>query len=318
MNSTFTNTSETFNSKIIGYYLVNTLNVLGSFLNIICILIFYKIIKQEQNNQGHLFKYLFLKSISDFLFCITNIPVIVYYRKEPILDDSFIMQLWYIVGYHYLFAVFTQMSIWFEIFALIDCFCLVSMKFQWHKSKLCFYLTSILSTLIFFVYYIPTNFDFKIVRIGNGGYKIDEFNIIFVHYYAATHTISRELFPICISIVVNTLILFYIRKATIHRQRIANMNPNSVNSQAHLMIARSIHAERNKTKMIIVTSCMHLFRLPIIFFNFEIFNFKSNHLLIDFCFLFLHLYFAIPVVSYVLFNKTFRKYFSNLFSFHKC
>jgi hypothetical protein len=315
MNSTMRNNSNESFERIIGYYLINALTILGCFLNFICILIFYKIIKQEQNNQGHLYKYLLLKSISDFMICIVNIPLIIYYKQEPELDDSFIMQVWFIGGYFYLYRVFTQLSIWFEIFALIDCFCLVSMKFKWHKSKLCFYLTSILSTLIFFVYYIPTNFDFKIVRIGNGGYKVDEFNIIFVHYYAATHTISRELLPICISIVVNTLILFYIRKATIHRQRIADINSKSVNSQAHLMIARSIHAERNKTKMIIVTSCMHVFHLPIIFYNFNISNIKSNLLLKKLCFLSLYLYFIIPIVSYVAFNKTFRKYISNL---HQC
>jgi hypothetical protein len=207
------------------------------------------------------------------------------------------------------------MAIWFEIFALIDCFCLVSRKFEWHKKKSCLYVVSILMTIIFLVYYIPILFEFKIERNLNGGYQVVDSNLSksnFLRYHKVIHTISRDFSPICISVVMNTLILFYIRRTTTNRQKIAFRNSRTLNNQARLMIERSINAEKNKIKMIIFTSCMHVFHLPMIFFNFNFFNIRLNPLFIQLCFLSINIYFVIPIVSYVAFNKKFRKYISNL------
>jgi hypothetical protein len=315
------NSSETFISRIIGYYLVNTLTISGCLLNFICILIFYKIIKQEQNNQGHLYKYLLLKSICDFMICIVNIPLIIYCKEESELDDSFIMQVWFIGGYCYLYRVFIQMSIWFEIFALIDCFCLVSRKFQFHKSNMFFYSALILLTIIFLVFYLSNILGLIIVRNINGGFEVVDTHSstdIFFDYFISIHTITRDLLPILISILMNTLILFYIKRTTNNRKRIAFMNSRILNNQTRLMIEKSINAERNKIKMIIVTSCMHLLHLPTMFINFNFLNSSSNPMIVELCYLFLQLYFVIPIVSYVAFNKIFRKYISDLFLFHRC
>jgi hypothetical protein len=296
-------------SKVIVHYFINTLNVLGSFLNMICVLIFYEIIKEEQNNQGHFYKYLFIKSISDCLFCLVNIPNIFYYTKDLVKSESFIMQVWYIVGYYYLYALFSQISIWFEICALIDCLCLISMKFQWHKSKLCFKIVTISITMIFLIFYIPIFFQKKIEKKLNGGYKIMETNFEnskSFEIHLIIHTALEVLLPFSFSLILNGFILWYIKKSTMHRQRIVDVD--QVNNQSNRLVIRSINAEKNKIKMITFTSCMYVFHLPSIIFYLNIFNIKNNILFEQLSNLSFIFYFAIPILSYTAFNNTFRKY----------
>jgi hypothetical protein len=305
-------------AKIFGYYLLNSLNFAGSFLNFICALIFYKIIKQEQNNQGHLYKYLFIKSISDCLLFVVNMPVLFYFKNGQIIDKSFIMQVWFIFGYYYLYVVFSQISIWLEVFAFIDCLCLVSMKFQWHKSKLCFRIVTISVTLLFVIFYVPVFFQMKIEKKLNGGYytmKTDLGNI--AKYYNVLHVISRDLLPVCLSFIMNVIILWYIKKSTISRRRIGNLNQSGTTSSSNSLIARSIHAEKNKIKMIVFTSSLHVLHLPIIFYNLNIFNIGSNIALLQLCVVSINFYFSIPIVTYTAFNSTFRKYIVKMILFYK-
>jgi hypothetical protein len=309
MNFTITNSSHNLFEIIIEYYLLNILNCLGILFNIICIIIFYKIIKGEQSNQGHLFKYLFMKSISDFLFCLVSVPIIFYYRKDSTINDSYIMQVWFLVCYYYLSSILSQMSIWFEIFALIDCLCLLSMKFQWHKSKLCFKIVSISLIIIFLIIYSVDFFVFKIERKPNGGYQFSKKSFEetkFVHFFAFFITTIRDVLPIGISFILNGFILLHIKQSTNNRRRMAYMNKTSVTTQANELIAKSLQAEQNKTKMIIFTSCMHILHLPIVILNFKLFNIQSNFLLKQFCIVSFSSYYVFPIVSYILFNSTFR------------
>jgi hypothetical protein len=320
MNSTII-INKSMLTKIIGYYLLNTLNILGFFLNIFCVVILYKIVKREQNNQGHLFKYLFIKSISDCLFCLVNIPNIFYYTKDLVKSESFIMQVWYIVGYFYCYALFSEISIWFEIYALIDCLCLVSMKFQWHKNKLCFKIVALTLITFFTIFYVPLFIKMEIVKKLNGNYEIrnTEFGkSVNMEYYLIVHSILRDVLPVCISFILNSFILCYIKKSTFTRQRIGAMNNSSdVTNQANKLVAKSINAERNKIKMIFFTSCMHVFHIPIIFYNLNLFNVQSSFMFQQLCVFFADLYFATPIVSYIGFNNTFRKYFLKIVLFYK-
>jgi hypothetical protein len=312
MNLTLNITGNNSSLITIQYYFINTLNFLGTFLNFICIVIFYKIIKQETTNQGHLFKYLFIKSISDFIFCLVNVPNIFYYRKDSSVDESYIMQVWFIVFYYYLSTALSQISVWFEISALIDCLCLISMKFQWHKSKLCFRIVSILVICGFFIFCLPELFKIKIKNNLNGkeGYHLIEthFNMSkYVKIYLIIHSISRELIPFCISFILNAFILCYIKKSTINRRRIVDMSVSGINSQASRLVRKAINAERNKVKMIFFTSFTHVFHLPMIFYNFNVFNIATNFLIEQLCITLFNFYFVIPIISYIGFNNTFRK-----------
>jgi hypothetical protein len=319
MNSTSitTNENKKLISKIIGYYLLNTINIVGLLLNIICVSIFFKIIKQEHNNQGHFYKYLFIKSISDCFFFIVNLPVLFYFKDDTI-DKSFIMQVWYIVGYFYLFTVFSQISIWIEICALIDCLCLVSMKFQWHKSKLCFKIVTISIIMIFLVFYIPLLSKMKIEKKLNGGYRVnrttDLMKSSIIKYF---FVISRDLLPFCLSLILNLFILWFIKKSTLRRRRIGNATESSVTNQTNNLILRSINAEKNKIKMIIFTTFLHLLHFPLIFSNLNLFNVVSDSTIRQLCVVSINVYFLIPIVNYTAFNFTFRKYIRKVILFYK-
>jgi hypothetical protein len=311
------NESRDIFSIIFGFYVMNIMNIFGVILNFICVLIFIKILKLEPTNKGHLYKYLFLKSICDFLFFIQNLPQMFYYRADFTQSESYIMQYWFRYCFYFLYYIFSNLSVWFEILASIDCLCLVSRKFEWHKNIICFYVASTCLSLVMIIFYIPNLFRFNIERNENGGYhsvssSFD--NSTFIYYHKSVHVISRDLSPLFILIVINGLILYFIRESTERRRRI--QTTSVINTQTISLIKRSQQAERNKIKMILFTSLIHLFHIPAIFYNFNTFNVLSDIFLSQLCLLSTNFAYFIPIISYTAFNNTFKNYILKMIFFY--
>lgn len=314
--------------EILAFHLVYILNFSGLILNFICILVFIKIVREEQTNQGHLFKYLLVKSIFDCLFFLQNIPHTIYYKRDFSVSDSYIMQLWFKYCFNYLYSIFSLLSVWFEIFATIDCLLLITRKFQWHKTKLFFVLVTISSTLITIIYYIPFLFWYTIQKNENGGYypKINKFrykkimNIINI-----SHSIFRDISPIIISLILNVIILYHIHKTTLRRRKMETKHNQSKpkndiasTNRNNNIVRKTQKAEKNKIKMILFTSFIHLFRMPLVFYNFNIFNILLNHFLSQLCLLCAMFSYFISIIIYAAFNKTFKKVLLKFIILPKC
>jgi hypothetical protein len=302
---------------IMGFYLQTVMTYLGGFFNFICILIFIKIIKKEQQNQGHLFKYLLIKSICDCAFCVQNMPQMFYYRADFSISVNLGMQYWYKYFFYFAGTLLSQLSVWFELAASIDCVCLVARKFPWHKTKTCFWIVTVGLVVFYFIYYFPNIFLFTIQSNGKDCYypKRTEFglNLKIRFYRNLFHTILRDILPLIISLVLNSIIVYYIHQLTVNRRKMTTKELTSASTSANALVRRSQKAERNKIKMMFFTSFIHLFRLPILLYNFNIFNIRSSNFLVQLCLLSLSVSYIVPFMFYIGFNNTLKKYFLNIF-----
>jgi hypothetical protein len=328
MNESNLTTNETVSSKkndifsvIVGYYVFNVMLWLGAALNSISVVIFSKIVRTEQSNQGHLFKYLLLKSIMDCIFCVVNLPRMIYYQADFGINESYIMQLWFRFVYYYIYCITSQLSVWFEIAASIDCVCLIARKFPWHKMKACFICVTPTFIIGFTLFYIPYLFFFEVEKNDHGGYypKVTSFgNSKFIYYHLLVHSITRDIIPVFISIILNSIILYYIRQLTLRRKNMTVTSTTMITTQAALIVKKSQKAERNKIQMMFVTSFIHVFRVPLIFYNFNMLNVLSNVFVSHLCLLSICFSYFIPIFTYIGFNNTFRKYFAAIFFLSKC
>jgi hypothetical protein len=301
---------------VLGFYLPALMSYSGAVLNFICVLIFIKIVRNESANQGNLFKYLLTKSIFDFFFCLQNMPQMFYFRADFTTSKSYLMQLWYMYCFYFLYPLTSQLSVWFEIAATIDCLCLILRKLEFHKTKLCFWVVTTTTISVSIVFYIPLLFWFKIEKHKDGGFypkatKLGTSRAI-SYYHTLVHNIFRDILPVFISILLNATILYCIRQMTTRRKRMASLM-NAMSNQTSRMVKRAQRAEKSKIKMMFFTSLIHVFHVPVIFYNFNMFNVKSNSFLVQLCLVSISVSYFIPIILYTAFNNTFRNYMSKIF-----
>jgi hypothetical protein len=318
-NSTTLNSQFDVFSVVLGFYLLNIMTYMGAVLNLFCILIFIKIVKAEQSNQGHLFKYLLIKSLFDCLFCVQNFPQMFYYRADFSISRSYAIQYWFMYCFYFLYPLTSQLSVWFEVAASIDCLFSVSRRFQFHKTKKCFWIVTIALISINFINYFPYLFRFTIEEYDDGdGYFIKTTKLgasrFIIYDHTLIHNIFRDVLPLFISIILNAIIFYYIRQLTMKRkQMIAPTLSTFSNHITNVMVKKAQKAEKNKIKMMFFTSFIHIFHVPVIFFNFNILNVRSNNFLAQLCLLSINMSYFVPIISYAAFNNTFERYLNKIF-----
>jgi hypothetical protein len=312
LNTSLNSTDNHLFAVIIGFYVQAVMTWLGGLLNFICILIFIRIIKNQRSNNtsGYFFEYLLLKSICDCLFCLQNIPHTFYFKADFTYSGNYLMQLWYIYCFYYLYSILSGLSVWFEVAASLDCVCLLSRTFEWHKKKWCFWAATIIPILFLILFNLISVFRFTIEKNDNGYYlqmtQHAELNSI-LYYHDIILSVKRDLLPLLVSIILNFIILNHLRRSTINRRNLAK------NHKLSAMVRKARQAEHNKIKMTFFTSFIHLFHIPVIFYNFNILNVRSNNFTAQLCVLSNNISYIIPIITYTTFNTTFKSYFFNLF-----
>lgn len=297
------------------FYQCRSLNLLGIVLNFICIVVFIKIVKRETvSNNSNLFKYLLMKAFCDFIYFLMIIPEIIYNHKDQTYDTSYLLQIWFKWIDEYLINIFELLSVFFEIAATFDCYLLISQRLKCFINKLTFYLFSIITIIFCTLYYIPfiigVDIKSKNITINDSNaneiiyyYEYNDFESSdFSYYHLFIHSLLRDILPIFILIILNVLILLFLYKTKKNKRNFANKNSSSIISARR--------AENNKIKMIIFISLLYLLHFPMILKNF---GFLNN---IYLCLIFFQISYAISIVSYILFNKTFRKYTFQLFNIY--
>jgi hypothetical protein len=278
---------------------------IGIILNLICIVIFKKIIKNEPPNQkNNLFKYLFIKSICDFIYPTIMLGDYIYHKSDSSKDTTLIMQLWYIVMRVYFVKILTTLSIYFEILATLDCFLMISRALNPLKTFLCFKISTIIMVTTCCIFYIPLIVglklnSFTVINLNSSYHKI--YNITKLKdntdVYNNLIGIFRDLIPNVIIFGLNVFILITLRRVTKQKKK---------NNLETVSIRKALKAERNKVKMIFFTSLIYLFHLPSAYRFFEIFDDESCfNLMTNISYRFS---FSIAFFSYFLFNSNFRKY----------
>jgi hypothetical protein len=309
-NKTFIN--GTILNSIYFYTEYTTLTV-GILFNLISIVIFNKIIKNEQQNRGHLYKYFLIKSFADLGVLAVSLPEMFYFPlNSPDSNDSYGMQIWYIYFYYYFFNIFAYLSSFCEAAASFDCLMLVYGKYTFYKSK-CFFVCSIGGVFGFsLIFLAPIVFLFKIdLNEESRSYSIKymEYKNNFHLIYRIVYYSVRDLIPLIVLFIFNTSILVILKRITTSRQQVL--------TSADPSIRRSRSAEKNKLKMILFTSLSYTFHFPILIVYTGIVPLPLTVFFVRFFNFLLLLPYVVSFFSYISFNTHFRRYFYRILSM-KC
>jgi hypothetical protein len=296
---------------MVEYYLPNSTYVIGLVLNLICIVCFVKIIKKEKSTETNMYKYLLLKSISDFTFDICFIPKFAYD-----LNDRMVFRYKY-VGAFYIYFISRYIgfcvkltSIFFELAASFDCVLFISQKLKAFRTKNACYIISVCITAFCGMFSIMNLLYGKIGSSFSKKYNSTIYTLIRPEiytnevarfWYYLFNSILRDILPLFLLMTFNVMILISLRRSTQRRQ---NLQKNNTTNNKSVNSARN--AERNKIKMIVFTSLIHLLHIPIIIYN------LSDYLL-EICLQEVSVYvyelsYALPFFSYLCFNNTFRRF----------
>jgi hypothetical protein len=289
------------------YYIQRSVNLVGLITNSICILVFSTILKNN-SQPSNMFGYFLVKSINDFMFFLIIQYEWIFYCGSCESKYSYFSQIWYIYIWFYLAETLLLASNILEIVASIDCYILLTNKFQFFRTKLSFYLSNIVIyvfSLIYNTFFLFENEMF--IKDENKYYHRRNENTIF-DKIDIVDVILREYLVMSILVVVNTLILRVIRKMFMNRR---NMNENATS------VIKAMKAQRKKFFMIISMSInffmLHLFynlnRIP--FIN-NIVNCKQRYFELTY-----NITYSNGIIFYIFFNKNFRKTFFDYLTLKK-
>jgi hypothetical protein len=296
--------------QLVSYYLPNGVYMFGSILNLICILCFIKIIRDERSNSSNMFKFFLLKSMSDFTFCFLFIPHIIYnYPASSMLKKSLPLVIWLYFFNRYIAFAAKIMSVFFELAASFDCLFFISQKLGALRTKRSFYIISIViivfcltfSVISLLFRRIESEFSTEYNTTFYKTVKTQIYNTDLYDIYYMSNSIIRDIMPLILLILINIMVLIELKKATKRRQRLLTSKKRSLST---LKIARNV--ENNKIRMIVFTSLNHLLHIPIILYNTRAVSGVCS--VVDSLFVLLYeTSYAIPFFSFILFNKIFRK-----------
>jgi hypothetical protein len=307
-------------------YIWNFTLVFGTIANCLCCIGFVVILWKEFKvgrshlqrqpiSKGHMYKYLLIKSICDFLYVSIELGWLIYERDDGLtIDSTYIMQVWYVWFDNYLTNVAQLASSYFEVLAALDCFLTISNRHFWFKKVSTFIILTCFGLIFCFIFIIPMKLSNTIQYINETcsdmGYesvhvksfiKTDIYRLFLLFI-----SILRDILPLILLIIINVLIYFILKEVTRRRLTLDRTGTNN-------MIQASQKAERNKIKMIILTSLIFNCHIPKIFYNLRLFNLHSNDCFNDISYYLLILSYCLNIFSYILYNSTFRKCFSNSF-----
>jgi hypothetical protein len=300
--------SESLFWKIIGYYLHVTIDIVGSIFNLLCIIIFIKIVKNESRLNSNMFNYLLLKSFLDFLTSFFDIPQAFYVFSNSTFNTSYVIQIWRKYYFYYFSNVFALSSSICEIAASLDCLLLISNNFSYFKKKIVFYVFTVVLNVFSVLFFIPAIFRYEIFK-NESSYTIVPTKFkssTFIRYYWILNYILRDYLTLAILLILNILILVALNRSTQRRKKLKSSQ----------MVQMATRAENSKIKMILFSSLFFLMRIPTVYYNYAYASVGN-------CFeyivgvLYISSY-ALPIVTYILFNKKFKTLFFKFIFCYEC
>jgi hypothetical protein len=297
------------------YYIYVVFYLISLITNMICLIVFIKIIKTMRNQDSNqMFKYLLMKSICDMFSGIFNLLEPFYYYSA--LDKSYFMQVWFIWFNQYLSNVFYLASGLFEIAASFDCAISIENNLKWCRNKLSFIITTLVIFTFcasFLSYHV---FIFEIIEynIGVNGTKTEYFVYTsiqllkhrrFAIKLERTQVFIRDLGILIILLIINMFIIFKMVQIRKRKSQLQNIR--------QVTVTVSERAENRKIKMILFLCVFYLFgHFPyLIYFYLLLYSHKFNIDIISYiCFL---MSYSTPLISYYLFNQKFNFFLSRAF-----
>jgi hypothetical protein len=296
---------------IMTFYFGRILNYLSVIFSFLSAFIWLRVIRNEQQQKGQMFKYLFVSSLVEAIYFILSSPDADFFSDIKNMTISGAWKIWYIYFYSYTCFSIITISNYLELLATFDCYIVIKNKFNFMHTKKFFNIILATLTVVCFI----LNFNYllehnKTVQVNNGTYNNDyEYEYDFVNddltipigYYKAIISFVREALPLILLLIVNILILITLKEIMKKKRKVQRANNDTTASNAEL----------NKLKMIIAI-CLdyYLLRTPLVL-NFII-NSKLDKT-IWFCFYYYAnasytLSYSLKFFIYFFYNKKFKKF----------
>jgi hypothetical protein len=301
------------------YYIFLVLRVISLITNMICSIIFIKILRTTRNQgSNQMFKYLLIKSICDMLPGIFNLLEPFYKYSITASTQIYLMQVWFIWFNQYLSNVLYMASGLFEIAASFDCAISIENNLRWCRKQISF----IIIVLMIFIFCASTLsyrvFCWRIIKniyneIGVNGKETEYFDYHVVHLIKfrklvlkleAAEIYIRNFAILIILIIINIFIIFkmvQIRKRKTQLQSTRNAN-----------VIAAERAENRKIKMITFLFILFMlghFPLTLNYIFFSEFEFIRD-MICEICF---YISYSTPLIAYYLFNQKFKHFLSKAF-----
>jgi hypothetical protein len=310
--------------EIITYIFILPILSLFIFIaNLICIIVFIKLLKQRQQqntNNNKMYFYFLLKSFCDMIIGGVEVWYPLYAANK--YHNSYMNIVWYIYFHYYLVYVLALASGSFNIMGSFDCAISINKKMKWTQRKASFACI----TLSILSFWFISNIYFLLgTGIKKNSIKIDPFNRTIVSYkrarrdfyyskeyfiFEVTHTAMRDVVIMFVLLIINLYILIEIKKVRKMKQKLANNNKQRVQC--------AIRAENRKIKMIYSLCFIYVFvHLPMVFLSLSILVDTNSYFSIifeSFCYFMYYSHYIINLFIYFCFNATFKQMVIQLFS----
>ena len=254
MNSTFGNKDFCSYLYSIYYDYIKTVNgIIGTVLNFICAVIFYKLIRNS-TKKDNLNKYLFIKSIFDTLTYVVVIATQTATLSKS--DKSYEYQVIYLILYKYILTSFELMSMFLEIASILNrylAFSRVNKKLESFVFKFLIWIIVAYS----FGFYVYRFFDEKIEKssvnkLNETSYKLTGKRLGGISFILdCIHSTVRDGIFVFLILILNILTLIKLRKVMKNKM---------------LLQSKSIYKDKKLgqtgfrlTKMVVATSSITFF-----------------------------------------------------------
>lgn len=306
-------------ANVYNTYLDFSISFIGSILNLLCIIGFLNIKEIRHQSKTNLFRYLLGKSIVDSYNVIRNsIFSSVFCRP----DDCFLTKYYIacnisLVINNYIGRVTLLMSILLELAANFNRYRVITNKFTFFD-KISIHLKILIIVFYCFAFYIYIFFQENCL-IPNELILSNETMSYYIYVTNFTntnlgivlkfmHTFVRDVVCIILIMVLNILILIFMRQSFKRKRELA---PNTPSSAAKIEQNRKLEkSENNLTYMILTSSLINILGHMVLFINLlPIDSIKYNSCFNSVAPFLLYFSYSINFFVYYFFNKNFKRYF---------
>jgi hypothetical protein len=300
---------------------------LGIVFNILNIIVFIKIIKkthQNRTNTNQMFKYLLVKSINVAIYFIICVFDLAFYCTDCEVKRTYLIQLWFKWLYWYIAPSLLSNSSMLEAISSFECFLGLKNKWRFLSTNAAFCTITIAITLFNLTLYSYSLFEVSITRniTINSQNETIKFYISVSREFAYSDefelaiSFTRDILPMIILILFDSLILGIIRQTTKRRRNLTI--PRSSNSNQNQLIASAQRAQTNIIKTILAMGINYtILHIPLVIYYlpFNLINKTSRDCLRPFAWMAYEFSLTNTFFIYFLFNQTFKKYIFSIIKF---
>jgi hypothetical protein len=245
-------------------YIKPAISIYTFISNLLCAVVFSKILKRIRQNGNKMYYYFFIKSLCDMLFGLIESFYPLYGIESWSTSTSYLTNIWYIYLHKYLNKVLLMASSFLEIVASFDCAISMDNSLKWFQKWTCFIIVNLLILIFCFVYnsYILLVYDInKIYSLNHTVVEYDKhrnddffFSVEYI-YLDLFNSLFRDVISIILLITINLYILINLKKIRKRKNRLQKNRKSAKNAIEN----RAEIAENRKVRMIYVLCLIYIF-----------------------------------------------------------